>query len=86
MISYSDFEFAIARWKSRAAGVPQPAAPLASGTVAAEVPVSTSPEDPAETASDESGVVEQAADIPPSGNVLLSDALVDPQNPDSDPQ
>ena len=86
MISYSDFEFAIARWKSRAAGVPQPAAQLASGTVAAEVPVSTSPEDSADTASRESGVVETAAELPPSGNVLLGDAVLETSNPESEPQ
>ena len=86
MISYSDFEFAIARWKSRAAGVPQPAAQLASGTVAAEVPVSTAPDYPFETSSDESGVVETAAEIPPSGNVLLGDAVLETSNPESEPQ
>ena len=86
MISYPDFEFAIARWKSRAAGVPQPAPQVASGTVAAEVPVSTAPEDPSETESLESGVVEKVAEIPPSGNVLLSDALLETPTPESDPQ
>ena len=45
MISYSDLEFAIARWKSRAAGVPQPAAPVPSGVVGAEMPVPTAPEE-----------------------------------------
>jgi len=84
MISYSDFEFAIARWKSRAAGVPQPAPQVASGAVAAEVPVSTAPEDPYETDGEASGVVAQAAEIPPSGNVVLGDVMVD--NPESDPQ
>ena len=55
MISYADFEFAIARWKARQSGVPQPAPPEASGTVAAEVPVPTAPEGPAESGSDDSG-------------------------------
>ncbi len=45
MIAYADLEFAIARWKARAAGVPQLAAPAVSGAVAAEMPVSTAPED-----------------------------------------
>ena len=72
MISYSDFEFAIARWKSRAAGVPQPAAPLASGTVAAEVPVATAPESPGEP---ESGTVEQEAPVSNSG-LVMSDTLL----------
>lgn len=86
MISYADFEFAIARWKSRAAGVPQPAAPVASGTVAAEVPVATAPEeDPAESVSQESGIVTGRAVTPVSGNVLLSDALETP-SPESEPQ
>jgi hypothetical protein len=59
MISYADFEFAIAHWKARASGVPQPAQPVASGTVQAEVPVATAPESPADgesgTVTDESG-------------------------------
>ncbi len=87
MISYSDFEFAIARWKSRAAGASQPVAAFASGTVAAEVPVATAPEDPAQTASQESGVVANRAATPVSGNILLSDALLDaPPTPESDPE
>jgi hypothetical protein len=45
MISYADLEFAIARWKARAAGIPQLAAPSPSGMVAAEMPVSTAPEE-----------------------------------------
>jgi hypothetical protein len=57
MIPYADFEDAIARWKARQSGVPQPAAPVASGTVEAEVPVQTAPEGPAEgdAASDDFG-------------------------------
>ena len=86
MISYSDFEFAIARWKSRAAGVPMPAPQVASGTVAAEVPVPTAPDYPSEAVSEESGVVDQAVEIPPSGNVLLGDALAETPIPESDPQ
>jgi len=85
MISYADFDFAIARWKARAAGVPQPAAALASGAVRAEVPVSTAPEDPAETVSQESGIVVHSAPTPVSGNVLLSDALLETPSPESDP-
>jgi hypothetical protein len=45
MISYADLEFAITRWKARAAGVPQLAPAVASGTVQAEVPVATAPEE-----------------------------------------
>ena len=45
MIPYADLEFAIDRWKARAAGVPQPAPAVASGTVEAEVPVATAPEE-----------------------------------------
>ncbi|MBN2574090.1 MAG: hypothetical protein JXP73_05945 [Deltaproteobacteria bacterium] len=54
MIPYTDFEFAISRWKARIGGVPQPVAPAASGTVQDEVPVATAPEPPAEA---ESGTV-----------------------------
>ncbi|HEX7507194.1 MAG TPA: hypothetical protein VF550_10510 [Polyangia bacterium] len=86
MISYADFEFAIARWKSRAAGIPQPAAAIASGTVRAEVPVSTAPEDPAETASQESGIVERGESTSGSGNVLLSDGSLDFPSSDSEPE
>jgi hypothetical protein len=86
MISYADFEFAIARWKSRAAGVPQPAPQIASGTVAAEVPVSTAPEDPADAASEASGIVTHRAATPVSGNVLLSEALLETPSPESEPQ
>jgi hypothetical protein len=85
MISYADFEFAIARWKSRAAGVPQPAPPVASGAVRAEVPVSTAPEDPSESVSQESGVVEGRAETPVSGNIVLSEALLEAPSPESDP-
>jgi hypothetical protein len=60
MISYADIEFAIARWRARAAGVPQLAPPVASGTVSAEIPVANAPEEsevpfeapPAETPED----------------------------------
>jgi hypothetical protein len=45
MISYADLEFAITRWKARAAGIPQPAATAPSGAVEAEVPVATAPEE-----------------------------------------
>ena len=54
MIPYTDFDFAIARWKARVGGVPQPAPAVASGTVQDEVPVATAPEPPADT---ESGTV-----------------------------
>jgi hypothetical protein len=43
MISYNDLDFAIARWKARAGGVPQPAQPV-SGAVETEVPVANAPE------------------------------------------
>jgi hypothetical protein len=44
MISYADLEFAITHWKARAAGIPQPGAPVTSGAVKAEVPVANAPE------------------------------------------
>jgi hypothetical protein len=86
MISYPDFEFAIARWKSRAAGVPQLAPAAASGTVAAEVPVATAPEDPAESVSGEATVITGSASIPASGSVVISDELYGNSPPESDPQ
>jgi hypothetical protein len=54
MISYAELEFAIARWKSRKNGVPQPVEAAVSGAVEAEVPVATAPEGSAE-AEGESG-------------------------------
>jgi len=45
MIAYADLEFAISRWKARAAGVAQPAQPVESGMVESEVPVATAPEE-----------------------------------------
>jgi hypothetical protein len=61
MIPYADLEFAIDRWKARAAGVPQPAPAAASGMVVAEVPVATAPE---EAAADEAAPEEVAPDAP----------------------
>jgi len=83
MISYADFEFAIERWKSRAAGVPQPVTPVASGTVAAEVPVATAPEDPADFAKSQSGHVSSEAGNNASGSILASDSLIETPNSDS---
>jgi hypothetical protein len=45
MISYSELEFAIARWKARKSGVPEQAEVAVSGAVEAEVPVPTAPEE-----------------------------------------
>ncbi len=45
MIAYSDLEFAISRWKARAAGAPQAVEQAESGMVEAEVPVATAPEE-----------------------------------------
>ncbi len=45
MIAYSDLEFAISRWKARAAGASQTAEPVESGMVESEVPVATAPEE-----------------------------------------
>jgi hypothetical protein len=77
MISYNDFDFAIARWKARAGGAPQPAQPAVSGTVESEVPVATSPESPHEQ---ESGTVTDEAQGTISGTVM-SDAVL--ETPDS---
>jgi hypothetical protein len=79
MISYSDLEFAIQRWKARAAGVPQPAEPAPSGAVEAPMPVPTAPE-PA--ASEGEGYVADEASANPSGLVIV-DGLADP--PADDP-
>jgi hypothetical protein len=59
MISYADLEFAISRWKARAAGVPQPAAPMPSGAVAAPILVSNQPEEMSESEGQD-GVVHQS--------------------------
>jgi hypothetical protein len=83
MISYADFDFAIARWKARAAGVPQPMAPVASGTVAAEVPVSTAPEDSSDSANPESGYVSSEGRNYASGSIMVSDSSIEPPKSDS---
>jgi hypothetical protein len=83
MISYADFDFAITRWKARAAGAPQPVPSIASGTVAAEVPVATAPEDPSIP---ESGIVEGSAEAPASGDIPLSDPSLEAPNPESEPR
>ncbi len=83
MISYADFELAIARWKARASGVPMLAEPVASGAVASEIPNATDP-------GGESGyVVEQESDFvssetrnPASGSIIVSDSLY--ETPPSD--
>jgi hypothetical protein len=59
MIPYADLEFAIDRWKARAAGVPQPAPAATSGMVVAEVPVATAPE---ESVADEAAPEEVPSD------------------------
>jgi hypothetical protein len=69
MISYADFEFAIARWKARMAGVPAPVGATVSGMVESAVPVATSPDEP------ESSRRPRAA---ASGSIIVSDSLVEP--------
>ena len=71
MISYTDLDFAIARWKARVGGAPQPVH-QDSGMVRSEVPVSTAPESPD---GQESGMVEQEAPATTSG-LVMSDALL----------
>jgi len=78
MISYPDFEFAIARWKSRAAGIPQPAATVPSGAVASEVPVTTAPEAP------EDGYVSSESSNHASGSIVMSDSLIETPKSDSE--
>jgi hypothetical protein len=80
MISYADFDFAIARWKARVGGVPQPAQSAVSGAVQAEVPVATAPESPAEP---ESGAVAGEAQGVISGTVM-SESLLETPNPESE--
>jgi hypothetical protein len=83
MISYADFEFAITRWKARAAGVPQPAEPTASGMVQAEVPVATAPESESEPEPETGAVAAEGGDLV-SGAVLASDQPLGTSNPDSE--
>jgi hypothetical protein len=83
MISYADFEFAISRWKSRAAGVSPPPPPPASGVVDSEVPAA--PEATAGGAEQESGAVVDEVQNTVSGTIVNNDLLETP-GPDSDPQ
>ncbi len=75
MISYNDLDFAMARWKARAGGAPQPAQPV-SGAVEAEVPVANAPEP---------GAVADENPMTASGLIVITpgDPGVDePQDPD----
>jgi hypothetical protein len=80
MISYSDFDFAIARWRTRAGGAPQPAQAI-SGTVQSEVPVATAPESPG----GESGTVAEEAPATNSGLVMSESLLRTPTPVPEDP-
>ena len=75
MIAYPDFEFAITRWKARAAGIPQPAPPATSGAVEAPMPVSTAPEDAGDYAEEPRYEAEVDAS---SGSVVASEADAGP--------
>jgi hypothetical protein len=77
MISYTDFDFAIARWKARAGGAGSAAAEPASGMVQAEVPVATAPELPSDSESESGAVAAEETPITDSG-LVLSESLPDP--------
>jgi hypothetical protein len=81
MISYNDFDFAIARWTARVGGAPQPAQAV-SGTVQTEVPVATAPESPGEP---ESGAVAEEAQENNSGLVMSESLLRTPTPVPEDP-
>lgn len=68
MITYADFEFAIARWRARASGVPMPTS--VSGAVETEVPVPTAPHEASAAVSDRPRHA--------SGSIIVSDSLIDP--------
>jgi hypothetical protein len=80
MISYTDFDFAIARWRARVGGAPQAAPEPASGTVETEVPVATAPESPADA---DSGAVATEVPVTDSG-LVVSDAFLDAPGSDSE--
>jgi len=80
MISYTDFDFAIARWKARVGGAPQPAHEPPSGAVQAEVPVPTAPESLAGT---DSGTVAEEAPVTNSG-LVMSESLLETPSPESE--
>ncbi len=69
MISYADFEFAIARWKARMLGAPAPVGATVSGMVESAVPVATNPDE-----------VESSRRSPTaaSGSIIVSDSLIEP--------
>lgn len=73
MISYNDLDFAIARWKARAGGAPQPAAQPVSGAVAAEVPVANAPE---------SAAVSEENPVTASGLIVIQSSDQAPDEPD----
>ncbi len=74
MIPYADFDFAIARWKARAGGAPQPAHEPPSGAVQSEVPVPTAPES---LAGSDSGTVPEEAPVTDSGLVTNSGLVME---------
>jgi hypothetical protein len=86
MISYNDLDFAIARWKARVGGAPQPAQAPVSGTVEAEVPVATAPD----AGDAESGAVAEEAQPTISSGLVVTEGLFDPaqgqdaEQPDSE--
>jgi hypothetical protein len=83
MISYTDFDFAIARWKARVGGAPQPATEPPSGAVQAEVPVATAPESPAGAEPDAATLAEEAPSM--DSGLVVSESLPElPENPPPD--
>jgi hypothetical protein len=83
MISYADFELAIARWKARTSGVPMPAEPVMSGAVNVEIPNATEPEDSGYVVEQQSGYVSSESRKQASGSIIISDSLYEPPTPAS---
>jgi hypothetical protein len=72
MISYADFEFAIARWKARMLGMPAPVGATVSGMVESAVPVATSPDN------GEPSGISSRPHATVSGSIVVSDSLMEP--------
>jgi hypothetical protein len=83
MIPYSDFEFAINRWKARAAGVAEPAPPSVSGAVEVPMPVSTEARVRGEISSSGSGAVAIEQPRRSSGSIVVDESLFTPPEPES---
>jgi hypothetical protein len=78
MISFADFELAIARWKTRTSGTTASGEIAVSGAVTSEVPNATAPEDSDYAVDVSSGYSSSTPQAQASGSIVISDSLREP--------